>query len=89
MFTELFRNVWTTFVTVTGGLADGIKESFRSLIYKVNIETAGDESGHLDFIVVESSVSPLATFLFAVGGLGLAIGLIYAIFRLIRGVAGR
>lgn len=87
MFTDLFSNVWGTFLTVTGGLAEGIKTSFESLIYRVDFEESA--SGGLDFLLFKGEMSPLVTFLFAVGGFGLAIGIIYAIFRLIRGVVSR
>lgn len=87
MFTELFSNVWLTFLTVTGGLAEGIKTSFESLIYQTGFEESS--SGGLDILLYKSQISPLASFLFAVGGFGLAIGIVYGIFRLIRGVASR
>ena len=86
MFTDLITNVFDTFVTVTGGLADGIKNAFKGLIYKAEYSVNPD--GALE-IVSSNELSPLVTFLFAIGGFALAVGIIYGIFRLIRGVASR
>lgn len=88
MFSELLVNVWSTFVDVIGGLADGLKEAFRALIY-VPEEIAGDAGNWLQRITYTTEISPFVRFLFTIGGFGLAIGIIYGIFRLIRGVAHR
>lgn len=89
MFSTLFGNVWQTFATVTSGLANGIKEAFAGLIYKVTGSAGAPDVGGFDILIDKSTISPLASFLFAIGGFGLAIGIIYGIFRLIRGVAHR
>lgn len=80
MFVELFETVFSTFAAVVGSLADGVKEAFNCLVYQVDVSGAGVE-------FVNGTLSNLARFLFSIGGFGLAVGVLYGIFGLIRGKA--
>lgn len=67
LVTELF----SSFTTVIGGLADGIKNAFENLIY-------------VDPAAAEPAFSPVVLFVFTMAGIGLATGILYKIFSLIR-----
>ena len=67
---ELISTIFESFTTVITGLSTGLQSAFTSLIY------ANGESG---------TFSPLVLFLFTMAGVGLAAGILYKIFGLIKG----
>ena len=71
MFSDLISEIFSSFTTVIGGLATGIKSAFNELIFDLP-----DGSG------------PLIYFIFAIAGVGLATGILYKIFGLIRARKG-
>ena len=70
---ELITTIFDSFTTVITGLADGLNTAFTNLLY-----VGGDTS---------AGFSPLVLFLFTMLGLGLASGILYKIFGLIRNKA--
>lgn len=66
---SLVESIFETFSTVIEGLADGLKTAFTSLIYVDNTAT---------------TFSPLILFVFTMAGIGLAAGILYKIFGMIR-----
>lgn len=66
---ELITEIFSSFTTVITGLADGLKSAFTNLIY------ANGSSG---------TFSPLVLFIFTMAGLGLATGILYKIFGMVR-----
>ncbi len=67
---ELITAIFSSFTTVITSLAGGLQSAFTQLIY------ANGESG---------TFSPLVLFLFTMAGVGLAAGILYKIFGLIKG----
>ena len=67
---ELISTIFSSFSTVITSLAGGLQSAFTQLIY------ANGESG---------TFSPLVLFLFTMAGVGLAAGILYKIFGLIKG----
>ena len=67
---ELISTIFSSFTTVITSLAGGLQSAFTQLIY------ANGESG---------TFSPLVLFLFTMAGVGLAAGILYKIFGLIKG----
>ena len=70
---ELISEIFSSFSTVITGLADGLKSAFTSLIYTNG--TSGE-------------FSPLVLFVFTMAGLGLATGILYKIFGMVRARRG-
>ena len=66
---QLITEIFSSFSTVIEGLADGLKTAFTHLIYTNG--TSGD-------------FSPLVLFIFTMAGLGLATGILYKIFGMVR-----
>ncbi len=71
---ELISNVFSSFSDVITGLAGGLREAFTQLIYANGSEGA---------------FSPLVLFLLTFAGVGLAAGILWKIFGLIRGKSQR
>lgn len=67
----LITEIFSSFSTVIKGLADGLKTAFGELIY-------------VDPAATDPTFSPLVLFLFTMLGLGLATGILYKIFSLIK-----
>ena len=68
---ELITAIFSTFTTVIQGLAAGLKTAFSQLLY---VDPAA-----------ESPVfSPMVLFIFTLAGLGLATGILYKMFGLIK-----
>ena len=67
---ELITAIFSSFTTVITSLASGLQSAFTQLIY------ANGESG---------TFSSLALFLSTMAGVGLAAGVLYKIFGLIKG----
>lgn len=72
---ELITEIFTSFSTVIEGLANGLKTSFSSLIY-------------VDPAATDPTFSPLVLFIFTMAGLGLATGILYKIFGMVRARRG-
>ena len=70
---DLVKSIFDTFSTVIEGLSDGLKTAFINLIYTDSSATA---------------FSPLVLFVFTMAGIGLAAGILYKIFALIRARRG-
>ena len=70
---DLVTSIFDTFNTVIEGLANGLKTAFTNLIYTDSTATA---------------FSPLVLFVFTMAGIGLAAGILYKIFALIRARRG-
>ncbi len=68
---ELITNIFTSFSSTINGLSGGMKEAFTNLIY-------------VDPSATDPVFSPLVIFIFTMLGLGLATGILYKIFGLIR-----
>lgn len=71
-FVQLVEAIFGSFTTVIGSLAEGLQSAFTNLVY-----LGGN---------VESGFSPLIIFVFVMAGVGIATGLLYKIFGLIRGM---
>ncbi|MBQ8433020.1 MAG: hypothetical protein IJX28_09075 [Clostridia bacterium] len=69
--TKLIEEIFSSFSTVIKGLAGGIKDAFGNLIY-------------VDPAATDPTFSPVVLFLFTMLGLGLATGILYKIFGLIK-----
>lgn len=72
---ELITEIFTSFSTVIEGLADGLKTAFSNLIY-------------VDPAATDPAFSPLVLFIFTMAGLGLATGILYKIFGMVRARRG-
>ena len=72
---ELITEIFTSFSEVIKGLSDGIKDAFTNLIY-------------VDPNVTDPQFSPIVLFIFTMAGLGLATGILYKIFGMIRARKG-
>ena len=72
---ELITTIFTSFTTVIGGIADGLKEAFVNLVY-------------VDPAAADPTFSPLVLFIFTMAGLGLAAGILYKIFGMVRARKG-
>ena len=72
---DLITELFSSFSTVIGGLADGIKGAFTNLLY-------------VDPNATDPQFSPIVLFIFTMAGLGLASGILYKIFGLIRARKG-
>ena len=68
---ELITEIFTSFTTVIEGLSGGLKSAFSNLIY-------------VDPMAVDPKFSPLVLFIFTMAGLGLATGILYKIFSMVR-----
>ncbi len=69
--TELITAIFSTFTTVIKGLASGLKEAFSQLLY-------------VDPSASDPVFSPMVLFIFTLAGLGLATGILYKMFGLIK-----
>lgn len=67
----LISEIFASFTTVIQGIAEGLKTAFSNLLY-------------VDPAVDNPAFSPLVLFLFTILGLGLATGIIYKVFGLIK-----
>ena len=72
---ELVRELFSSFSVVIKELSMGIKDSFRYLIYT-------------DPTATDPQFSPIVLFIFTMAGLGLATGILYKIFGMIRARKG-
>ena len=72
---ELITTIFGSFTTVIGGIADGLKEAFVNLVY-------------VDPSAADPTFSPLVLFIFTMAGLGLAAGILYKIFGMVRARKG-
>lgn len=72
---ELITELFSSFTTVIEGLASGIKSAFTNLLY---VNPAAENP----------QFSPIVLFIFTMAGLGLATGILYKIFGLIRARKG-
>ena len=72
---ELITELFSSFTTVIEGLASGIKSAFTNLLY-------------VDPAATDPQFSPIVLFIFTMAGLGLATGILYKIFGLIRARKG-
>lgn len=68
---KLVETIFSSFSTVIKSLAGGIKDAFGSLIY-------------IDPSASSPVFSPLVLFLFTMAGVGLAAGILYKMFGLIK-----
>lgn len=68
---ELITAIFSTFTTVIQGLASGLKTAFSQLLY-------------VDPTASDPTFSPMVLFIFTLAGLGLATGILYKMFGLIK-----
>ena len=68
---EIITSMMQGFTDTMSGLTTGIREGFTSLIYETS---AGGEQ----------VLSNLAKFGFVIGGFGLAVSVVFVLFKLIR-----
>lgn len=71
----LITEIFSSFTTVIKGLAGGLKDAFMELIY-------------VDAAATDPQFSPLVLFVFTMAGLGLASGILYKIFSMVRARRG-
>lgn len=74
--TALVEEIFASFNVVITGLAGGLSDAFGYLIYKVGTDGT-----------LTNEFNPLILFIFTVAGLGLAAGILWKIFGLIRGAS--
>lgn len=67
----LVESIFESFSTVIKSLASGIKDAFSMLLY-------------VDPTASNPTFSPLVLFLFTMAGVGLAAGILYKMFGLIK-----
>lgn len=72
---ELITEIFSSFTEVIKGLSGGIKDAFSNLIY-------------VDPAATDPQFSPIVLFIFTMAGLGLATGILYKIFGMIRARKG-
>ena len=72
---KLITEIFGSFTEVIKGLSGGIKDAFSNLIY-------------VDPAATEPQFSPIVLFIFTMAGLGLATGILYKIFGMIRARKG-
>lgn len=72
---KLITEIFGSFTEVIKGLSGGIKDAFSNLIY-------------LDPSATDPQFSPIVLFIFTMAGLGLATGILYKIFGMIRARKG-
>lgn len=72
---ELVKELFSSFTEVITGLSNGIKTSFTNLIY-------------VDPAASDPQFSPIVLFVFTMAGIGLATGILYKIFSMIRARKG-
>lgn len=72
---ELITELFSSFTTVIEGLASGVKTAFTNLIY-------------VDPAATDPQFSPVVLFIFTMAGIGLATGILYKIFSMIRARRG-
>ena len=72
---ELITAIFESFTTVIEGLADGLKGAFNNLIY-------------VDPAATDPTFSPLVLFVFTMAGIGIATGILYKIFSMVRARRG-
>ena len=72
---ELISAIFESFTTVIEGLGSGLKTAFTNLIY-------------VDPAATDPAFSPLVLFIFTMAGLGLATGILYKIFGMVRARKG-
>ena len=72
---ELVKEIFSSFTEVIKGLSGGIKDAFSNLIY-------------VDAAATDPQFSPVVLFVFTMAGLGLATGILYKIFGMIRARKG-
>ena len=69
--TGLIEDIFDSFSTVIKGLAQGLKDAFGHIIY-------------VDPAATSPTFSPMIVFLFTMAGVGLATGILYKIFGMVR-----
>ena len=69
--TELVQAIFATFMTVIQGLAGGLKTAFSQILY-------------VDPSASDPVFSPMVLFIFTLAGVGLATGILYKMFGLIK-----
>lgn len=73
----LVEEIFASFSVVMTGLADGLSEAFSRLIY-----VYGETGPTTEF-------NPLVLFIFTVAGISLGAGILWGMFKLIRGSSHR
>lgn len=68
---ELITAIFTTFTSVIQGLSSGLKTAFSQLLY-------------VDPAAENPVFSPMVLFIFTLAGFGLATGILYKMFGLIK-----
>lgn len=68
---ELVQAIFATFMTVIQGLAGGLKTAFAQILY-------------VDPSASDPVFSPMVLFIFTLAGVGLATGILYKMFGLIK-----
>lgn len=71
--TALVEEIFASFSVVMTGLAGGLSEAFSRLIYVYNAEGP------------TTQFNPLVLFIFTVAGISLGAGILWGMFKLIRG----
>ena len=69
--TDLIEDIFDSFSTVIKGLAQGLKDAFGHIIY-------------VDPAATSPVFSPMIVFIFTMAGVGLATGILYKIFGMVR-----
>ena len=72
---DLITEIFSSFTEVIKGLSGGLKAAFSNLIY-------------VDPSATDPTFSPLVLFIFTMAGLGLATGILYKIFSMVRARRG-
>lgn len=75
---ELISTIFSSFTEVMTGLAGGLSSAFNHLLYVYDAQGAQTEA-----------FSPLVLFIFTMAGVSLGAGILWGIFRLIRGSSHR
>lgn len=69
--TKLIEEIFSAFSAVITGLTSGLKDAFGNIIY-------------VDPAASNPVFSPMILFLFMMAGLGLATGIVYKIFGMVK-----
>lgn len=75
---ELVSTIFSTFREVMTGLAGGLSDAFSRLIYVYDAQGAATEE-----------FNPLVLFIFTVAGISLGAGLLWGMFKMIKGASHR
>ena len=75
----IVETIFDTFTEVMTGLSEGLTTAFNHILYTY------DASGNIN----TSEFNPLILFIFTVAGIGLAAGILWKMFGMIKGASGR